>query len=470
MRKMLIMLLAIILTLSLNCSVFATSFSDVPPNHWAYTSVQKLIKAGVVEGYDAKTFDGEKPITRYEMAVIVGKAMDNYSKADDANKTEILKLITEFSKELDTLGVKVSNLEKKSKFDLTGDWQFRYSIKPNDKDVISGVGADYRFRINGLYDVTDQTAINFRIASEPKKGGQFFAYAPTTFTSFGQNGSQNGTIGTANNANTVSSIALDQAYITQKIGKVKASLGELPLKFDNLNVIVNSSAYSFDGLKLTGATGSVNWTANWGRFESNVDVANLDAVMKTGKLTYNGGYAKMWDSKTSDWAMLQKTAFTDGNITRKYTDLYQNNVFGEYIYGTAKYDFDSKWLVSGLLLHNNAATVAAGSKNAFYVQTQYGDKTLTHAGDNNIQLTYYGSGLYGFNRFLNPDYPNSLGKLAMTDAVLDVMAFRSINLTYNYAINPTLSTYLTYEKIDDKSHSVSGYGFTLYRLGMVAKF
>ncbi|MBU2699258.1 hypothetical protein Ga0466249_000337 [Sporomusaceae bacterium BoRhaA] len=168
--------------------------------------------------------------------------------------------------------------------------------------------------------------------------------------------------------------------------------------------------------------------------------------------------------------MLQKTAFTDGNITRKYTDLYQNTVFAKYLYATAKYDMDDKWVFRGLVVHNGAATVAAGNKNAFYLSAQYGNKSLLHAGDNNIQLTYYGSGLYGFNRFLNPDYPNSLGKLQTTDAVLDVMAFRSICLTYNYAFNPTLSSYLTYEKVNDRSHNLSGYGFTLYRLGMVAKF
>jgi len=446
-------------------------FSTVPAKHWAYESVVKLVHDGLIDGYADGDFRGDKPATRYEMATMVAKAMSNLQKADAKDQATVEKLKIEFSDELTKLGVRVANLEKKSKFDLSGDLQFRDSIKPNDQKVISSVSADYRFRIYGIDQITDQTSISFRIGTEPKNGGKFFAYAPTTFSAFGQNGAQNGTISTASNANTVTNTSLSQAYVTQKVGKIMVSLGEIPLKLDSLNILVNSSAYSFDGLKFEGKTGVINWAGNWGRFQSNVDVSSLDGTAKRGKLTYGGGYARMWDSKNADWSTLSSTAFSDGaSINRKYTDLYQDNTFARYFYADAKYDMSRKVVVGGLFVHNGANTVAAGNKNGFYTYAQYGSKNLLKAGDANLQLFYYGSGLYGFNRFLNPDYPNSLGKLLTTDAVLDVMAFRAINLTYNYAFNPTLSTYLTYEKVDDKDHNNLGYGFTLYRIGMVAKF
>ena len=44
-------------------------FKDVPKDHWAAESVNKLADAGVVQGYPDATFRGDKPVTRYEFAV-----------------------------------------------------------------------------------------------------------------------------------------------------------------------------------------------------------------------------------------------------------------------------------------------------------------------------------------------------------------------------------------------------------------
>ncbi|MBP2652291.1 MAG: S-layer protein, partial [Firmicutes bacterium] len=113
MKKSLIVLLILVFSLSLAGTAFAAgNFVDVPTNHWAYASVNKLVKAGLVDGMSNGNFNGDKAITRYEMAIIVGKAMDNYNKADDANKAEIMKLVAEFAKELDKMGLRIAALEK----------------------------------------------------------------------------------------------------------------------------------------------------------------------------------------------------------------------------------------------------------------------------------------------------------------------------------------------------------------------
>ena len=91
----------------------ANPFSDVPSDSWAYDAVSKLASDGVVTGYGDGTYRGGQTMTRYEMAQIVAKAMTK-TDIDKADKALVDKLAAEFSEELDNLGVRVSNLEKKS--------------------------------------------------------------------------------------------------------------------------------------------------------------------------------------------------------------------------------------------------------------------------------------------------------------------------------------------------------------------
>jgi hypothetical protein len=48
-------------------------FSDVPANHWAADSVQRLAEKDVLNGYPDSTFRGDRPVTRYELAVALAQ-------------------------------------------------------------------------------------------------------------------------------------------------------------------------------------------------------------------------------------------------------------------------------------------------------------------------------------------------------------------------------------------------------------
>jgi len=89
-------------------------FSDVPQGHWAYSAVSQLARDGVIEGDSDKVFNGNKTISRYEMALIVTRAMAKMDKADKADAELIKKMVAEFSNELNNLGVRVTNLEDKT--------------------------------------------------------------------------------------------------------------------------------------------------------------------------------------------------------------------------------------------------------------------------------------------------------------------------------------------------------------------
>lgn len=103
----------------------ANAFTDVPMDHWAYDALAQLTADGVITGYSDGTYRGAQPITRYEMAAIIGRAMAN-EKISAADKAMLDKLSAEFSDELNQLGVRVEKLEKKVK-DIRWYGLFRYT-------------------------------------------------------------------------------------------------------------------------------------------------------------------------------------------------------------------------------------------------------------------------------------------------------------------------------------------------------
>ena len=73
-------------------------FPDVPENHWAYDYVATLAGNGVLEGYPDGYFNGNRQMTRYEMAAVIYRAMMNGAKIN-------AKALKEFEPELDRFRV-----------------------------------------------------------------------------------------------------------------------------------------------------------------------------------------------------------------------------------------------------------------------------------------------------------------------------------------------------------------------------
>lgn len=69
-------------------------FPDVPQNHWAYEYVAQLAGNGMIEGYPNGNFAGDRPMTRYEFAAILYRAMTKGAVLSD-------KILSEFSHELE---------------------------------------------------------------------------------------------------------------------------------------------------------------------------------------------------------------------------------------------------------------------------------------------------------------------------------------------------------------------------------
>ena len=75
-------------------------FPDVPQNHWAYEYVHELGRLGILEGYADGNFEGDRMMTRYEMAAIVYRAMQKGVNIDS-------RMLKEFEPELKLIRVDV---------------------------------------------------------------------------------------------------------------------------------------------------------------------------------------------------------------------------------------------------------------------------------------------------------------------------------------------------------------------------
>ncbi len=227
MKKSLVLAMAI--ALGVTASAYAANpFSDVPAGHWAYDSISKLAAAGVIDGYGDGTFGGDKLMTRYEMAQIVARAMAKGANVD--------KLAAEFADELDNLGVRVANLEKKAdNVKITGEVRFRYVNQ--DGAMYKGLLSDNNNELYGVWgnksnhvaDIRSRIWINGMINDD------------WTYTGMLQN------VQNLNNNTGDENTSFQRAYVDGKLGGMAVRAGRYNL------VIADGNIYDTraDGLELS---------------------------------------------------------------------------------------------------------------------------------------------------------------------------------------------------------------------------
>ena len=246
MKKSLV--LAMAMALGVTASAYAANpFSDVPAGHWAYDAVNKLAAEGVVDGYPDGTYGGDKLMTRYEMAQIVAKAMAKGANVD--------KLAAEFADELDSLGVRVANLEKKSdNVKITG--QIRASYRDADDKGHEG-RLRTRLFVNGTIN-EDWTYIG------RFENSQYFDGKDADGKSYGNKGEDE--------------VKFNRAYVVGKVGGVKVEAGRQD--FTNADVVDITG----DGVKL--AYGS-DWQVKGWAFKGTSDIVDYDkTAMQDGDRVY----------------------------------------------------------------------------------------------------------------------------------------------------------------------------------------
>ena len=377
MKKSLV--LAMAMALGVTASAYAANpFSDVPAGHWAYDSINKLAAAGVIEGYGDSTFGGDKLMTRYEMAQIVAKAMAKGANVD--------KLAAEFADELDNLGVRVANLEKKAdNVKITGNIRYSYAEKDGD---IDGFSNKLRSRIWVKGQVNDDWSYTGMLENNQ----DFTNNAGDEDTKF------------------------QRAYVDGKIGGVAVEAGRLPLNLVAGNLYDTRAdgivaSYGKD-VKVTGFYAKptnqgkvLADTPKIGKIEveyDNVYGAKVDA--KFGVVTATAGYTVFQDAALNgyeyvkDKAELVESVDLDDNKIWNVGvafDVAKNlNLSANYMKSSEKYVTDDDDAIVVGLSYAGAKAAKAGS---FGIYANYYDQARSTVVAHTMNGEY---GTHGFKGYM----------------------------------------------------------------------
>ena len=336
MKKSLV--LAMAMALGVTASAYAANpFSDVPAGHWAYDSINKLAAAGVIEGYGDSTFGGDKLMTRYEMAQIVAKAMAKGANVD--------KLAAEFADELDNLGVRVANLEKKAdNVKITGE--MRYHYVDNDGDV-EGYKTELRSRI----------WVNGQINDDWKYTGMIENI---------QNLKDN-----AGNEDT----KFQRAYVNGKLGGLAVQAGRYHAKWSEGNVYDNR----FDGVQVAYGK-DVKLVAGYGKAAHLNGVTDAKDAKANAKDTY---YAELSGK-------VENLSLAAGYY--KFEDVKEKAGVDDTIWTVAaNYAFDKNFKLGAMYL-NGDKDKYNGDDDGFVVTASYKGAKAAKAGSWGLVAKYYDQG------------------------------------------------------------------------------
>ena len=368
MKKILAM--AAVAALAAGASAYAANpFSDVSTSDWAYQAVADLSDQGIVEGYPDGTFKGQTNITRYEMAQIVARLMAKEDQYNAEQRATIDKLAAEYADELDSLGVRVSNLEKKvGNISWSGDARMRYrSLDNSSKESWDG-----RVRINMKGQVNDSTTVNARLSTDNVdwKG------------------------------NDDADVGAEVLNVVHDFGAWDITLGRYGNSFGNQGGWLYGSAWGFDGAQVAAELGKVNLAVGYGQFNrggfswtdaDDADKTDSDSLLKDHDVFYakadaDFGSFDLYANYINAAGDLDYNTWGVGVVV----PISQFRVFGEY------------W--------NNTDAPSGMEDTAWNAGIGYGKRDLKKVGSWSLDLAYndVGAGVYVGGTGLNTDILDSL--------------------------------------------------------------
>ena len=352
MKKSLV--LAMAMALGVTASAYAANpFSDVPAGHWAYDSINKLAAAGIVDGYGDGTFGGDRLMTRYEMAQIVAKAMAKGANVD--------RLAAEFADELDSLGVRVAALEKKSdNVKITGQIRAHYADFSGDLD-------SYESKLRSRLYFTGQINDGW------------------TYTGMIQNEQD------LLNDQGDESVNFQRAYLDGRLGGLKVRAGRFSPVINDANIYDGR----FDGVQLT-AGQDVKVIAGYGRTSTStsVDKASVADKAAYGKIVGSVGALDL----------------EAGYVKFEEVERLQNEDDGIWHLGAA-YNFNKNVSLSGVYLKSDTDVTndyQSVDDDGYVLTLNVGEAKASEVGSVGFVGKYYdqGAGTY-VKHTMDGDYPKN---------------------------------------------------------------
>ena len=365
MKAKVLAALAATMAVGATCAFAANPFVDVPTDSWAYKSVVELADAGIIQGVDGQYFQGERNITRYEAAEMTAKAMAHMDKASVEQRALINKLADEFADELNSLGVRVSNLEKKvGNVKLTGDARLRYEYQDNTLE--NDDSWTFRVRLRANAQVNDRTKVTYGISSDNQSFGD-------------DNAASSG-----EKDNGRSNAYTDLANVDYNFGGNNWDLlvGRYEYKLGGANSYAYQYQDTFDGAQLQYTNDHFRATAGYGKFKegsTKYDNALLGAKTAYGELegfwntgavgVYYNNFDAAENRKTADdlWGAYLKQGFG-----KNWTAFVNYEKANDSYVGDNKKDDADVWI--GKLQYGQASFAAPKSWDAWveYINAEDG--------------------------------------------------------------------------------------------------
>lgn len=153
----------------------ANPFADVDTSSWAYQAVSQLSDQGVVDGYPDGTFKGDKNVSRYELAQIIARLMAKEESLNDSQRATVQKLSAEYAGELQSLGVRVKELEKKTG-NLSNITEIRVQDIPRYDNVYKDNKSSHdelslRVRLNTRANINDRSTVYSQLETTMSMNG-----------------------------------------------------------------------------------------------------------------------------------------------------------------------------------------------------------------------------------------------------------------------------------------------------------
>ena len=345
-------------------------FSDIKSDHWSYQAVKQLASEGLIDGAGTGYFNGDQPMTRYEMASIIARAMAKEKNANIEQKIVIEKLSEEYAKELREIGSQMKMLsEKVDRFQIHGYMGYRYDhqsgmsfLKPVMKNTIQlSVNATYRW--DPHLDLIVQNVYNRSFISE---SSDYSNLGSLTWAEY-------------KNRN-----------LSAKFGRFAITPG-YGLMFNDEKV---------QGLQLSYQLQKARGTLLWAKYKPITDEEEATSKQFVNNLTSHNNHPALTDeglwALELDYAPDKETNFKAVYQTKPDTKNFVGED-GSLLYarweseGTRflELGFDRKigheTTLTGVWSHSNAST----QNNAYKAQIQFGDPWPPLKGKKAVTLAYY---------------------------------------------------------------------------------
>ena len=178
----------LLLMIVISYPVNSAEIDDISQDHWAYNSVKTLIDKGYLSLYEDGTFKGNNKVSRYELAVIIARMLDDIetrgTEVTDEDAEKLRKLSLEFRDELvevaknqDEIFKRIETNKEKNVVQTDSIGKNREKINNIDKEISNIIDNIVELKnlseeVDNLYNEVDGQSVTIKNLKEQLNSNQ----------------------------------------------------------------------------------------------------------------------------------------------------------------------------------------------------------------------------------------------------------------------------------------------------------